>query len=157
MNSAKEEFHLKKEFGEMKMKEFFSKHPNIINENHEQIMKELIKLGTDNLDMYAFAVNDPESREDLIKVMGKPIFDKILAILNDQYSDLEYSGTVLQSELVKFLKDAKFDIINIIDKSCRSYGGIMSKEKFAEINAKEDEASLLIDKTLGGNSRRISK
>jgi hypothetical protein len=33
----------------------------------------------------------------------------------------------------------------------------MSKEKFAEINAKEDEASLLIDKTLGGKRQRISK
>jgi hypothetical protein len=158
MNAAKEEFHLKKEFGEMKMKEFFSKHPVLNNvENSKEIMENLDKIGADNLDSYAFAVNDPELIDELIKITGKPIFDKILAILKDQYSDLEYSGTVLQSELVKFLKDAKFDIINIIDKSCRSYGGIMSKEKFAEINAKEDEASGLIDKTLGGKRQRISK
>jgi hypothetical protein len=151
MNSAKEEFHLKQEFKEMKMKDFFSKHDEISKE----IMEKLDKLGADNLDSYVFAVNDPELREELIKVMGKSLFDKILAILKDQYLDLEHKGAILQSELVKFLKDAKFDIINIIDKSCRSYGGIMSKEKFAEINAKEDEASKLIDKTLGGNSRRI--
>ncbi len=157
MNSAKEEFHLKEEFGQMKLKDFFSKHPKLHDEISKEMMEKLDKLGADNLDSYAFAVNDPELREELIKVMGKPIFDKILAILKDQYSDLEYSGTVLQSELVKFLKDAKFDIINIIDKSCRSYGGIMSKEKFAEINAKEDEASKLIDKTLGGKRQRISK
>ena len=157
MNDAKEEFHLKQEFREMKMKEFFSKHPSLHDEISKEIMENLDKIGADNLESYAFAVNDPELIDVLIKVTGKSLYDKILAILKDQYSDLEYSGTVLQSELVKFLKDAKFDIINIIDKSCRSYGGIMSKEKFAEINAKEDEASLLIDKTLGGNSRRISK
>jgi len=157
MNAAKEDFHLKPEFREMKMKEFFSKHPSLHDEISKEIMEKLDNLGADNLESYAFAVNDPELIDELIKITGKPIFDKILAILKDQYSDLEYTGTVLQSELVKFLKDAKFDIINIIDKSCRSYGGIMSKEKFAEINAKEDEASLLIDKTLGGNSRRISK
>ena len=157
MNQAKEEFHLKQEFREMKMKEFFSKHPSLHDEISKEIMENLDKIGADNLDSYAFAVNDPELIDVLIKVTGKPLYDKILAILKDQYSDLEYSGTVLQSELVKFLKDAKFDIINIIDKSCRSYGGIMSKEEFAKINAKEDEASKLIDKTLGGNSRRISK
>lgn len=89
-------------------------------------------------------------RAKLIIIFSQPVFDKILSIIHEKYVD---NGKVLQSKLIKFLKDQGFDIINIIDKSCRAHGSIMSKDQFDEINANEDKASESIDKTQGGKKQ----
>ena len=129
------------------------------DEKRKQILLTLYsKLNIIHLVDYVINLNEP----DLLEILGQPIFDKISVIIRAKYLDLEYKGEVLQmeyhgkvlqSKLIKFLKDQGFDIINIIDKSCRAYGSIMSKDQFAEINAKEDQASDSIDKTQGGKKQ----
>jgi hypothetical protein len=146
---------IKDEFNwNMSLEEFF-KENSIFDKEREREMSETIynKIGLESLWAYVIYLNRPDLRERLIKFLGQPIFDKILSIIHEKYVDLEYKDEVLQSKLIKFLKDQGFDIINIIDKSCRTYGSIMSKDQFAEINANEDKASESIDKTQGGKKQ----
>ena len=131
----------------MPMIDFFSKHPELNLDDPEKIT-ELDAIGCENMDDFMFGSSDPKS---LIKILGAPAFDSINKIIR------EHEDKIMLSELIQFLKDERFDIINIVDKSCRSYGGIMSKKEFAKINAEESVASELIDRTLGGNSKQRKK
>lgn len=149
------EIHLKEEFKEMHILEFFLNH--LILEDHVdpvKVIDGLDKLSIYSLDNYWRALNSADSKNKLITILGESIFYKINKIIEKQYSHLEYHSEILQSDLIELLKYEGFDIINIIDKSCRAYGAIMSKEKFAEINKDEGEASKSIDRSLGGKKRK---
>lgn len=98
-----------------------------------------------------FKVND-----DLLQIMNEKKREIFRKNYPQYYAPSIRITELKQSDLIKFLKDAGFDIINIIDKSCREYEAIIPKEEFEKINAKEIEASESIDKSLGGKKRRKS-
>ena len=155
MNQTKDELHLKEEFKQMKITDFLLKHKIFVDEETTINMANILYENEfRSLNLFILSLNDVHTTKDLASILGIEAVNKIHKILREEYLDLEYRSNVKFSELAKFLKDAGFDIINIIDRSCRAYGEIMSKEEFAKINAKEDEASLLIDRTLGGKKRR---
>jgi len=143
---------IKDEFKDFSLKDFLLTHSIFENDKdkEEEVLKEFDDLGSESLDDYVFCLNYPDLRAKLIIIFSQPVFDKILSIIHEKYVD---NGKVLQSKLIKFLKDQGFDIINIIDKSCRAHGSIMSKDQFDEINANEDKASESIDKTQGGKKQ----
>jgi hypothetical protein len=55
------------------------------------------------------------------------------------------------SSIILFLKTCGFDIINIIDGSCRTVNNEMSKNDIAQITELENNSLLEIDKSKGGN------
>ena len=151
---------IKDEFKKMPIKDFLSTY-SIFDDDTEK-EREILKIfddeiGCDWLDDYVLCLNDAHLRIKLFEILGQPRFDKILLIIHENYLDLENNGIVWQSKLIKFLKDEGFDIINIIDKSCRSHSIIMSKDQFVEINGEESKASESIDKTQGGKKQTRKK
>ena len=155
--SLKENY-LKEEFKEMHILEFFLTH--LVLEDHVdpvKVIDELDKLSIYSLNDYWNALKYTDSKNILITILGESIFYKINKIIEEKYAHLEHHSEILQSVLINHLKDKGFDVINIIDKSCRAHNKFMSKEKFAEINAKEDHFSTLIDKTLGGKKRKKTR
>lgn len=150
---------IKDEFKKMPIKDFLSTY-SIFDDDTEkerEILNIFDELGCYLLDDYVLCLNDAHLRIKLFKILGQPRFDKILLIIHENYLDLENNGIVWQSKLIKFLKDEGFDIINIIDKSCRSHSIIMSKDQFVEINGEESKASESIDKTQGGKKQTRKK
>lgn len=119
----------------------------------------LLSLGCDNLTTFIDCLKDRELYNEIMRTLTEENFYNIVNAIRENYSDKIISpGYVFrQSVLVKFLKDEGFDIINIIDMSCRTYNTEIPNEKFSEINAKDDEASRLIDKTLGGKKSTRKK
>ena len=148
------EIHLKEEFKEMHILEFFLNH--LILEDHVdpvKVIDGLNKLSIYSLDNYWRALNSADSKNKLITILGESIFYKINKIIEKQYSHLK----ILQSDLIKLLKYEGFDVINIIDKSCRVHNEFMSKEEFAKINEEEIKASKSIDRSLGGKKRKKTR
>ena len=150
-------FDIKNEFKLMKIEDFFEENKNFEEEEKKEIIQKLRDFGCYRLD--DFSTIYFYLYEEIIPILGKQIINKIITTIKNPekgYLNLEHKDTIYLSRIIKFLKDAGFDIINIIDKSCRAYGAIMSKEEFAKINDDEDKASESIDKTLGGKKRRKS-
>ena len=148
------EFHLKEEFKKIHILEFFLNH--LILEDHidpVKVIDELDKLSIYSLNDYWRALNYADSKNKLITILGESIFYKINKIIEKQYSHLK----ILQSDLIKLLKYEGFDVINIIDKSCRVHNEFMSKEEFAKINEEEIKASKSIDRSLGGKKRKKTR
>ena len=123
----------KYELKQMKIKDFLLKH-KIFDDDKTIIdmTNNLSKNEVDDLNLFILSLNNVYTTNDLASILGIEAVNKIKKIIVEEYRD----KFILQSKLVKFLKDAGFDIINIIDRSCRAYGEIMSKEEFAKINAK---------------------
>lgn len=122
----------------------------------EDELQELIKnfktLGINNLEDLALYLNDESLHSNLI---DKDHLDEITTRIYKFYS--QNTNVVRLSEIIKYLKKAGFEIINIIDKSCRLYERLITKDKIEKINREELMASESIDKTQGGKKNGKQK
>ena len=130
---------------------YLIKHFDFEEDEIEELIQNFSLLGIINLEDLALYLNDESLHNNLI---DKDHLDVITTGIYSFYS--KNKNVVMLSQIIKYLKKAGFEIINIIDKSCRAYEIIMTKDEIEKINRDELLASKLIDKTQGGKKQRKS-
>ena len=131
---------------------YLIKHFDFEEDEIEELIQNFSLLGIINLEDLALYLNDESLHNNLI---DKDHLDVITTGIYSFYS--KNKNVVMLSQIIKYLKKAGFEIINIIDKSCRAYKIIMTKDEIEKINRDELLASKLIDKTQGGKKQRKSR
>ena len=133
-------------------KSYLIRHFDFEEDELQELIKNFKTLGINNLEDLALYLNDESLHGNLI---DKDHLDEITTRIYNFYS--KNTNVVMLSEIIKYLKKAGFEIINIIDKSCRTYERLITKDKIEKINREELLASELIDKTQGGKKKRKTK
>ena len=131
---------------------YLKEHFDFKNKERKDLIKNFKELGIINLEDLALYLNDESLHNNKI---DKDDLDVITTRIYSFYS--KNQNVVMLSQIIKYLKKAGFEIINIIDKSCRAHEIIMTKDEIEKINRDELLASELIDKTQGGKKQRKSR
>ena len=130
--------------------ETFLKDLNFDNDKYKELTEKFHDMLAYKLDDIALYLNDESLRDETGNNIDRIDLDAIRKEISNYSTNQD---NILLSEIIKYLKEAGFEIINIIDKSCRAYERLITKDEIEKINRDELMASEFIDKTQGGKTQ----